>query len=136
MMERFAKIATKRIFHSQPWKFFPKKSTLKNLSHILLYFRKWNFLIFPEMELSSLIFLLYLRKQLPEIKKNNQFYTDSIFSCHQLCCFFNRYWVFVLLYRERYRFERNFFTLKRFLPYTLSRHFAFMKATLGAGISR
>ena len=46
--------------------------------------------------------------------------------------------VFVLLYRECYVFERAFFTLRRFLPYTPSRHLAqstFIKASLGAGSS-
>ena len=33
-----------------------------------------------------------------------------------------RYFIFVLLYRECYAFERAFFTLRRFLPYTPSPH--------------
>ena len=41
-----------------PQNSFLKKPTLKNF----LLFGKRNFLIFPEMELSSLIFLLYFRK--------------------------------------------------------------------------
>ena len=45
---------------------------------------------------------------------------------------------FVLLYRECYGFGRAFFTLRRLLPYTPSRHLAqpaFIKASLGAGSS-
>ena len=43
-----------------------------------------------------------------------------------------------LLYRDRHGFERAFFTLRRFLPYTRSRLLAqpaFIKASLGAGSS-
>ena len=52
--------------------------------------------------------------------------------------FFVRYFVFVLLYRECYRFKRASFTLKRFLPYMPSRHLAqpvFLKASIEAGSS-
>ena len=45
---------------------------------------------------------------------------------------FVRYFVFVLLYRKCYGFERAFFTLRRFLPYTPSQHLvqrAFIKAS-------
>ena len=41
-----------------------------------------------------------------------------------------------LQYRECYGFERAFFTLRRFLPYTPPRYLAqpaFIKASLGAG---
>ena len=44
--------------------------------------------------------------------------------------------VFVLLYRECYGFHRVFFSLRRFIPYTLSRLLsqpAFIMASLGAG---
>ena len=44
--------------------------------------------------------------------------------------------VFVLLYRECYGFQRVFFSLRRFIPYTLSRLLsqpAFIMASLGAG---
>ena len=47
-----------------------------------------------------------------------------VFSCHQLSLswlFSVRYFVFVLLYRDCYRFERAFFNLRRFLPDTPSR---------------
>ena len=36
--------------------------------------------------------------------------------------FFVRYFFFVLIYHECYRLEKTFFTLRRFLPYTPSRH--------------
>ena len=47
-MERFAKIATQRTFQPQPSKLFPKET--------FLYLGKQNFFIFPEVEVSSLIF--------------------------------------------------------------------------------
>ena len=54
------------------------------------------------------------------------FIVNCIFSCHKpwllFCCFFVRYFFFVLLYHECYGFERSFFTLRRFLPYTPSPH--------------
>ena len=63
-----------------------------------------------------------------------------VFSFHQLllpCLFFVMYFVFVLLYCECYGFGRAFFTLRRFLPYTPSRHLAqpvFIKASLGPAV--
>ena len=39
------------------------------------------------------------------------FIVHCIFSCNQLRCFFVRYFVFVLFYRECYGFERALFTL-------------------------
>ena len=46
------------------------------------------------------------------------------FTLKAFCCFFWGYFAFVLLllYSKCYRFERAFFTLKRFLPYTSSPH--------------
>ena len=50
--------------------------------------------------------------------------------CQALC--------FQLLYRDYYGFVKAFFTLRRFLPHTLSQHLAqpaFINASLGAGSS-
>ena len=52
-------------------------------------------------------------------------------------CFFVRYFIFVLLHRECYEFERAIFTLRRFIAYTPSRNLAqraFIKASLGPAV--
>ena len=121
------------------------------------------FLIFPEMELSShkiktpvfqenplgflitifsFVFIFLL------LTFTTVFWVSSLliaffhipnFLCHE--CFlmlFIRYFVFVLLNLECYGFERAFFTLRRFLPYTPSQHLTqpgFIKASLVAGSS-
>ena len=68
------------------------------------------------------------------------YYCFRVFSFHQLSLpwlFFVSYFVFVLLYRQCYGFERAFFTLRRFLPYTPSGHLAqpaFIKVSQGPAI--
>ena len=63
-----------------------------------------------------------------------------VFSFHQLCLpwlFFVRYFAFALLHRECYGLERAVFTLRRFLPYSLSQHLAqpaFIKASIGPAV--
>ena len=52
------------------------------------------------------------------------FIVDCTFSYQQLCSFFARQSVFVLLYRECYGSERAFVTFRSFLPYTSSRYLA------------
>ena len=63
----------------------------------------------------------------------------QVFSFHQLSLlwlFFVRYFIFVLLYRECYGFEKAFSTPRRFLLYTpshLAQH-AFTKVSLGPAV--
>ena len=64
----------------------------------------------------------------------------EVFLFHQLSLprlFFVRNFIFLLLYHEYYGFERDFFTLRCFLPYNLSRHLtqpAFIKVSLGPAV--
>ena len=98
---------------------------------------KTNFLVFLALKDKSFCFLL-----LAELLRvfhycffgcfyfhhcfSGVFIVNCIFSCHKpwllFCSFFVRYFVFVLLYHECYGFERSFFTLRCFLPYTPSPH--------------
>ena len=48
------------------------------------------------------------------------FMSPTFFALTAFLLLFVRYFVFVLLYRDCYGFERAFFTLRRFLPYTPS----------------
>ena len=64
------------------------------------------------------------------------FMSPAFFTLTAFFLLFIRYFVFVLLYREYYRFERAYFTLRCFLPYTTSRNLAqpaFIKVSLEAG---
>ena len=86
----------------------------KTPKKVLVLSIKKAFLVFQETEIPKKF--LYFRKR-------NYF---------RVRCF-----VFILLYRECYGFERDFFTLRRFLSYTLSRHLAqpaFIKAFLGSAV--
>ena len=123
------------------------------ISLIFSEFKKWKkptlkkFLIFQETELSHIspfgrfhfspfsgVFIFHLSQVF-------QFFTFlGCFHFHisQVFHFSPFLGVFVLLYREWYGFERAFFTHKRFLPYTPSRHLAqpaFIKASMRAGSS-
>ena len=91
-----------------------KKPLLKNIS----YLGKWNFLA-PSLKTPFLgrtsqdfssLFLQGFSFFTADFYHcfSSVFIVDCIFSCHQLCCFFVRYFVLVL-YRECYGFERAFF---------------------------
>ena len=133
--ERFLTFSQKKAFpifsQMKRYTFYPKLEKLK------ISTRGKSFIL-QETKTPKKVLVLSIKKaflvfQETEIPKKKLYFRKRNFSSY----FRVRYFVFILLYRECYGFERDFFTLRRFLSYTLSRHLAqptFTKAFLGSAV--
>ena len=130
--ERFSNIFSKEsfsyIFSNETLHFLPQARKIKNIHPRKIFYTSGNKTPKKVLVLSiKKAFLVFQETEIPKkflyFRKRNYF---------RVRCF-----VFILLYRECYGFERDFFTLRRFLSYTLSQHLAqpaFIKAFLGSAV--